>query len=100
MQFLAILKAKPGAAVEKIGPLLKPEAAKVWEMVAAGVVRAQHYVRGERGPVGAVLLLEAGGRAEAERHLKQLPLVEHDLLHVEVLPLAPFTGFAALFATA
>ena len=30
--------------------------------------------------------------------MKQLPLVEHGLLSVEVLQLSPFTGFATLFA--
>lgn len=96
MQFLAILKVKPDAPREKLGPLLKPEAAHVWEMTTSGVIRSVHYIK---GPVGAVLMLEAVDEQEAEKHIKQLPMVEHGLLSVEILPLTPFTGFAALFAS-
>jgi hypothetical protein len=39
MQFLAILKVKPDAPREKLGPLMKPEAAHVWEMTTSGVIR-------------------------------------------------------------
>ena len=95
MQFLAILKAKPDAPREKLGPLMKPEASHAWEMMASGILRSMHFIK---GPVGAVLMLEVGDEQEAEKHVKQLPMVEHGLLSVEILPLTPFTGFAALFA--
>jgi hypothetical protein len=98
MQFLAVLKLRPDTPPEKVGPLVKPEAAKAWEMLAAGVLRSLHIIRGAHAPAGATLLLECGDLQEAEAHLKQLPLVAQDLVSVEVLPLAPFTGFAALFA--
>ena len=98
VQFLALLKTKPDTPREKIGPLLKPEAAKVWEMLAAGVLRSIHYINGSQSPVGAALLFEVNDRVAVEAHVKQLPLVEHGLLSVEVLPLSPFTGFATLFA--
>ena len=44
-----------------------------------------------------MLLLEAATPSEADAFLKQLPLVEHGLVGVEVIPLSPFTGFASLF---
>jgi hypothetical protein len=96
MQFLAILKIKPDTPREKLGPLLKPEAAHAWEMWASGVLRSAHYIQ---GPVGAVLSLEVGSREEAERTLDTLPLVSGGLVSVEILALTPFTAFAALFAS-
>lgn len=96
MQFLAILKVKPDTTREKLGPLLKPEAAHAWEMTTSGILRSVHYIR---GPLGAVLLLETVDEEEAEKHVKHLPMVEHGLLSFEILPLTPFTGFAALFAS-
>jgi muconolactone delta-isomerase len=98
VQFLALLKTRPDTPREKIGPLLKPEATKVWEMLAAGVLRSIHYIDGSQGPVGAALLFEVKDQEAVEAHLKQLPLVEHGLVSVEVLPLSPFTGIATLFA--
>ncbi len=100
MQCLAILKVQAGLTGAQLGPHMKPEAAKAWEMVTAGVIRSLHYIPGDHGPVGAVLLLEVATRSEADAYLKQLPLVEHGLVSVEVIPLAPFTGFASLFAVA
>ncbi len=95
MQYLVILKVKPDTPRERLVPLMKPEAAKAWELLASGVVRSAHYIE---GPAGAVLLLEAGSRAEAEGHVNTLPMVAHGLLSVEVLALTPFTGLATLFA--
>lgn len=95
MQFLAILKIKPETDREKIGPLLKPEAAHVWEMMTAGALRSIHYIK---GPSGAVLLFEADNEQDVQTHVGKLPMVEQGLLSVEILPLTPFTGFAALFA--
>ena len=97
MQFLAVLKVKPDAPRGELGPLLKPEAQKVWEMLSSNVVRSAHYIDGGEGPVGAVLLLEVGAREEAEAHVNRLPMVEHGLLSVEILQLGPFTGLATLF---
>jgi hypothetical protein len=96
VQYLVILRLKPEASGEKLAPLLKPEAAAAWEMLAAGALRSIHLIE---GPVGAVLMFEAGHEKEAEAHVGRLPLVEADLVTVEVLPLVPFTGFAALFAS-
>ena len=96
MQYLVILKLKGDATKEKLGPLMKPETAKAWEMLAAGVLRSIYFIK---GPVGAVLMIEAGDDKEAQFQVSQLPLVEAGMVGVEILPLTPFTGFAARFAT-
>lgn len=98
LQYLAILRVKPDAPKERLVPLLKSEATRAWELLASGVLRSVHYIQGSHGPAGAALLLECGTGPEAEAYVQQLPLVEHDLVTAEVLPLTPFTGFASLFA--
>jgi muconolactone delta-isomerase len=95
MQYLVIMRLKPGTRADQLAPLAKPEAAKAWEMLAAGRLRSIHFIE---GPVGAVLMFEAADQKEVETHVNQLPLVGAGLVTVEVLPLTPFTGFAALFA--
>jgi hypothetical protein len=95
MQYLAILRVKPVTTREQLGSLAKPEAAAAWEMVCSGALRSIHFIE---GPAGAILFFEAADRAEAAALVARLPMVEHGLLSTELLPLVPFTGFAALFA--
>jgi hypothetical protein len=90
MQYLVILRLEPTANKDELTPLYKPEAAKVWELMAAGVLRSVHLIK---GPAGDVLLLEVGGEKQAEAYVSQLPLVQSDAVTVEVLPLVPFTAF-------
>jgi hypothetical protein len=96
VQYLAILRVKPDTTRDQLAPLLKPEAARVWVLHTSGVLRSAHYLEGG----GAVLLLEAASRGEAESHLNRLPLVEHAIVSVEILPLKPFSAFSSLFAPA
>jgi hypothetical protein len=95
MQYLVIMRLNPKAGTADLTPLYKPEAAKVWEMFAAGVLRSIHLIK---GPAGAVLLFEARDEKEVEGHVAELPLVAAGAVTVEVLPLVPFTGWALLFA--
>jgi hypothetical protein len=87
MQFLVLAAVKEGVSD---GQLLRAEAARVWELYAAGVVRAVHY----RGDVpGAVLTLEAANPEEATQAAESLPLAQAGLLELQVIPLSPYTGF-------
>ncbi len=95
MQYLVILRLKPDAPREKIGPLLKPESQSAWELVQAGVARSLWYLKGGSG---AVALLEAADDTEAEAHVAGLPMVREGVLTVEILPLFPYSGFERLFA--
>jgi muconolactone delta-isomerase len=96
MQFLVVLRLKPDADKARLMALARPEAARAWEMVAAGVVRSIHFIK---GPAGAVLLFEADDQSQVEAQVAQLPLVEAGMVTVEILPLVPFTGWALLFAS-
>jgi hypothetical protein len=75
--------------------LLHAEALRVWELVQAGVIR-EVYFRADRH--AAVIELECASAREAQDVLATLPLVSAGLIRFEVIPLAPYPGFARLFA--
>jgi len=96
VQYLVIMRLKPDTTADTLAPLAKPEAARAWDMMADGALRSIHFIK---GPAGAVLMFEAGDENEVAGHVGQLPLVEAGAVTVEIRPLVPFTGFAALFAS-
>jgi hypothetical protein len=95
MQHLAIFRLNPEASEEEQEPLRRPEAMKVWELIQEDVLRSVHFI-----PKGAVLHLETKDADEAEKYIKQLPMVRERLVSVELLPLRPYTGLKDLFGDA
>ena len=75
--------------------LATAEAARLWELVQAGVVRETHF-RSDRPE--AVLMLECADLDEARLHLETLPFVREGLIRFELIGLRPYPGFARLFA--
>jgi hypothetical protein len=94
MKILALEHDLPGATPDKFKPLLKAEAARVWDLYLAGILR-EAYFRADRSE--AVLVLECPSAAEAREILETLPLAQAGLIAFEVLPLIPYPGFARLF---
>jgi hypothetical protein len=95
MQFLVIAKVVPGVPMEKVLPLVKPEAEKVWEYYAADMVRNTYYIADMSG---AVLLWEAPSLEVVKEMVAQLPMVQEGVLETEITPLKPYTGTESLFA--
>ena len=95
MKILAMGKDVPGVAAAAFRPHLQAEAARVWELQQAGVLR-EIYFRQDRSD--AVLILECADVVEAQRVLGTLPLVRERLITFEVIPLKPYPGLARLFA--
>jgi muconolactone delta-isomerase len=95
MKILALEKDVPGVTAEQFHPHLKAEAARVWELYQRGVLR-EIYFRQDRH--AAVLVLECETVEDAGRILATMPLVAHGLIEFDVIPLAPYPGFARLFA--
>ena len=95
MKILAIEADIPGVDTVAMLPLLKAEAIRAWDLVQAGVIR-EIYFRADRP--SAVLILECANVEEAEQVLATLPLVQAGLIAFEIIPLAPYPGFARLFA--
>ncbi len=95
MKILALERDAPGATGDGFGPHLKAEALKAWELYQAGVLR-EIYFRQDRP--AAVLMLECASLDEAGEVLSALPLVQEGLITFDLIPLAPYPGFARLFA--
>ena len=97
MKILALEQELPGATAEQFQPLLESEAARVWELQQSGALR-EIYFRLDRHT--AVLVLECADAEEARQFLSTLPLVAAGLIDFDIIPLAPYDGFARLFAGA
>ena len=94
MKILALEKELPGATGEKFLPVLKDEARRVWELQQSGSLREIYFDASQHT---AVLVLECGTVNEAQQLLAGLPLVTAGLIEFQLIPLAPYDGFARLF---
>ncbi len=94
MKILALESELPGTPEEAFTPHLKAEAARVWELYRAGVVRELYF---RQDWPGAVLILECADAEEASQVLDTLPLVQEGLIVFDVIPLIPYPGFSRLF---
>jgi muconolactone delta-isomerase len=94
MKILALEKESAQARPADFQPLLADEAAKVYELLQAGVVREVYFHATDHT---AVLMLECVDADEARQTLDELPLVKAGLIDFDVVPLVPYTGFGRLF---
>ena len=97
MKIIALEHECPGVQAEDFQPYLRAEAARAWELYQAGALR-ELYFRQDRSE--AVLVLECASVESAQALLRTLPLVSAGLIGFELIPLAPYPGFARLFADA
>ncbi|MCC3437628.1 MAG: hypothetical protein JGK30_30320 [Microcoleus sp. PH2017_40_RAT_O_B] len=95
MQFLIVGRVKAETKIEQVLPVVKPEAAKVWELYASDRLRSIHYIADKSG---AVLLCEANNVEEINAMIAQLPMAQAGVMQFEVIPLLPYTGTEELFA--
>ena len=84
----------PGDAAD---PILRAEARTLWALQQQGFVRAA-YFRADRKE--AVLILESDSLNACAAQLRRLPLVHGGYIEFELVPLAPYDGFARLFESA
>ena len=94
MKFLALEQESPAPATPLPRELLEAEAARVWELTQAGLLR-EIYFRADWP--GAVLILECASAEEADRALASLPLVREGRIRFSLIPLKPYPGLARLF---
>jgi hypothetical protein len=95
VQFLIVGRVKAETKIEQVLPVVKPEAAKVWELYASDRLRSIHYIADKSG---AVLLCEANNVEEINAMIAQLPMAQAGVMQFEVIPLLPYTGTEELFA--
>jgi len=94
MKILALEKDVPGVQDEDFKPHLKAEAARVWDLYQAGVIRELYFRADE---YKAVLILECEDVEAANKALDTLPLVKEGLIAFEIIPLVAYPGFARRF---
>jgi hypothetical protein len=95
MQVLVIARVKPGILVEQVLPFVAPEAGQAWEFYASEQIRQMYYIADMSG---AVMLWEGESVASVTEEVHKLPMAKGNILDFDILPLKPYTGFAALFA--
>ena len=95
MKIFAIEHELPSAAPEKFQQYARAEAAQVWELYQRGFIR-ETYFRADKSE--AVLVLECENLEAAQQELLNLPLVAHELITFELIPLKAYPGFERLFA--
>ncbi len=94
MKILALEKESPGAIAGQFQPFLKEEARCVWELQQSGLLREIYFTAGKHT---AVLMLECEDVNMGRPALAALPLVKAGLIQFDLIPLAPYDGFARLF---
>ena len=91
MQFVSIARRRTESFTEdEFAPLLEPEAERLRALYAAGKVRAAWS---REDVPGAVLLLECDNHRDAEAVVASLPLVQHEMLEVQIIPMRGYRGF-------
>jgi hypothetical protein len=93
MKILALEKETAQTQASDFQPYLLNEATQGYELYRAGVIRESYFHQTDHT---AVLMLECANIDEARRVLGSLPLVEAGLITFDVIPLAPYPGFARL----
>ena len=93
MKVLILLHLVAGTNPSQLGPILPAETHHAWEMYKSGALR-EIYFRGDSQ--GAVLVLEAADKADAEKIAASLPLVKAGFASVQAIPLLPFTSWERL----
>lgn len=95
MKILVLAKRRDGVRPEEMQPHFTAEVRAVWDLYTKGICR-EFYTRADQ-PGPAILEVESESVETARQALATLPLVERNLLELEMIPLAPFTGFSRLF---
>jgi len=94
LQIIALEIERRSPPPDEAASILRAEALALWALQQEGVVRAA-YFRADRKE--AVLVIEAPSVADGEAELRRLPLVQGEYIAFELIPLAPYDGFARLF---
>jgi muconolactone delta-isomerase len=94
MKILAIEKELGKKSAGDMKPILKKEARRAWELYRSGIFREIYFVQDR--PL-AIIIMEADTVDDAKKVLASLPLVEAGYIDFDVIPLAPYPGFARLF---
>lgn len=97
MKILVLARRNGDVSLEQMRPYFRSELEAVWRLYAQGIVR-EFYTRADQGgPV--ILTVESETVEAAQKALAELPLVQRDMLDLDLIPLAPFANLSQLFQT-
>ena len=95
MKLLAIMRPPEGADVTSlVAARARDELGVLWQLYRDGFVREMY----SPGAPGAVLVLEAESAASAAAELARLPLLEGNVMRLELIELHPFSALEMLFS--
>jgi len=92
MKILAIEKNLKQVDWNKLQPILKDEALRVYELYKYSYIREIYFNESNN----AVLILECDNKEHASEILQTLPLIESGLIGFDLMELNPYTGFSRL----
>ena len=90
MKILVLAQRHKDVTLDEMRPHFKAEVEAVWNLYLQGVVR-EFYTRADAGGP-AILAVESETLETARKSLAGLPLVELNLIDLDLIPLAPFRG--------
>jgi len=94
MKILAIEKNLKQVDWNKLQPVLKDEALRVYELYQCCFIREVYFNEHKN----AILIMECDNKEHALEILSTLPLVESGLIAFEVMELNPYTGYRRLIS--
>jgi hypothetical protein len=97
MKILVLAQRHADVSLEQMRPHFKAEVEAVWRLYTQGVIR-EFYTRADNGGP-AILAVESESVESAQKVLMELPLVEMNMLDLDLIPLAPFRNLDYLFQT-
>lgn len=95
MKILVLAQRHEGVSLEQMRPHFKAEVEAVWQLYTQGIVR-EFYTRADHGGP-AILTVESDTVESAQKVLAELPLVQLNMIDLDLIPLAPFNGLTHLF---
>jgi hypothetical protein len=95
MKFLAMSRRIAGVSNERIATEGAAEALQAFRLMRDGVFEQMYFSTDWKG---AVLVLQAASREEAEAALSSLPMVREKLIGFDLYRLDPYDHFSRLFA--
>ncbi|WP_396331473.1 superoxide dismutase [Burkholderia anthina] len=96
MKLLCLDVPLPGASPAAYQPHLLDEVRYGWQLLKRGIVR-DIYLRQDRP--GVAIIAECESADSAREALRAFPLAKAGLIDWEIIPLGPFLGWEALFAS-
>lgn len=97
MKFLVLLTPVAGREPAEFKPYAVAEMQAVWHDYKAGALREIYF---SSSPLIVSAIYETSARNELETLVARLPMVEADLLSVQIIEMGPMHAFEVLFAPA